>query len=120
MRQWQLHHIGIPTTEVKANEIYSSHYKFYSTPFGANPYRIQWHRYEPDSPLPEILKTVPHPAFKVDHLEKEIENKKILIPPYYPIPGFRAAIIEEDGAVIEFVETDLDDETLAYLESQVK
>ena len=120
MRQWQLHHVGIPTNEIKDKEIYSSHYKFYSTPFGANPYRVQWHRYEPDSSLPAILKTAPHLAFKVENIDKEIENKKVILGPYTPIPGYRVVIIEDEGMAIEFVETELDDDTLTALEEQVE
>jgi len=59
---------------------------------------------------------VPHIAFRVDDLEKEIAGKNILLDPYAPIDGYEVAIIEEDGAVIEFVKTDLDDETLAKME----
>lgn len=110
------HHMGIPTTEVKNNEIYHEEMKFSSTPFLHNEYRIQWHRFENGCELPDILKKTPHVAFKVDSIEKEIDGKKVILGPYEPIPGYRVAIIDFDGMPIEFVETDLSDEELASKE----
>lgn len=54
-----------------------------------------------------LLQTVPHVAFKVDSIDEAIIGKKILLEPYYPFDRFRVAIVEVDGAPIEFIETDL-------------
>ncbi len=110
------HHMGIPTDEVKEGEIYHEGMKFSSTPFLDNEYRIQWHRFEEGCELPEILKKAPHVAFKVDSIEEEIEGKNVILGPYEPIKGYRVAIIEFKGVVLEFVETDLTDEELAASE----
>ncbi len=111
------HHMGIPTQEVKEGEVYYENLKFTATPFGASEYRIQWHRFDKDCELPEIVKTVPHIAFRVDDLDAEIQGKKVVFGPYFPIKGFRVAmIITEEGFPIEFVETSLTDEELTALE----
>ncbi len=116
MREY--HHYGIPTTEMRPDEKYVEidNYKFYSTPFEANKYRIQWHRFPEGHGLPELVAQVPHIAFKVDNLDEEIKGAKILFGPYTPIEGFRLAMIEEQGVPIELVETKLTDEELAALE----
>ena len=61
-------------------------------------------RFEPDSPLPELVKTVPHVAFKVDDLEAELEGKNVLIEPNSPSKGVRVAFIVHNGAPVEFLE----------------
>ena len=42
------HHYGIPTAEKRADETFVEvqGFKFYSTPFEANKWHIQWHRFQ--------------------------------------------------------------------------
>jgi hypothetical protein len=61
-------------------------------------------RFEPDSPLPELVQTVPHVAFRVDDLEAELKGKEVLIEPSSPSEGVRVAFIVHNGAPIEFIE----------------
>lgn len=107
--KYQYHHIGIPTKEKHDGEKYSSTFKMYTTK-GDNEFRIQWHRFETDCPLHPLLQTIPHVAFKVDSIDEAIIGKKILLEPYYPFERFRVAVVEVDGAPIEFIETDLSEE----------
>ena len=100
------HHTGIPTCDVRKNERYSPTFKMYTTK-GDNCHRIQWHRFLPDCPLHPLIQRVPHVAFKVDSLEKAIEGKKLLLAPYSPFEGFKVAMVEIDGAPVEYLETDL-------------
>jgi hypothetical protein len=51
--------------------------------------------------------TVPHVAFKVDDLDRAIEGRNLIHGPDEPLEGFRVAFVEEGGAPIEFIETDL-------------
>ncbi len=121
MRDWKFHHLGIPTSDVKPDETYHEigSYKFYCTPFGANPYRVQWLRYPENCGLPEILQKVPHLAFKVDDIDEEINGKKVILGPYYPLEGFKVAIIEDEGIPIEFIQTDIDDDSLAEMDRDI-
>lgn len=114
------HHYGIPTTEKRADESYveAGEFKFYSTPFEANKWHIQWHRFPEGHGLPELVTKVPHIAFQVDDLDREIEGAKILFGPYTPLEGYRVVMIEEHGVPIELVETSLTDEQLASLEEE--
>jgi hypothetical protein len=98
------HHLGIPTTEKREGEKYLPDYKTYYSGYETSPYGIEWMRYEPDAPLPKLVKTVPHIAFEVDDLAKELEGKEILIAPNSPSEGVTVAFIVDNGAPIEFLQ----------------
>ncbi len=98
------HHLGIPTAEGKAGEVYLPAHKVHVSGYETSPYGIEWMRYEADSPVPELVKTVPHVAFQVDDLEAAIAGKTVLIAPNSPSPGVRVAFIVDDGAPVEFLE----------------
>jgi hypothetical protein len=98
------HHLGIPTTEVRDGEVFLPEFGMYVVPFDTNPFGIEWIRFEADSPLPELVKTVPHVAFQVDDLEAALEGREILISPNSPSEGVRVAFIVHDGAPVEFLE----------------
>ena len=66
-------------------------------------------RFEPDSPLPELVKTVPHVAFEVDDIATEIAGKTVLIDPNCPSEGVTVAFIVDNGAPIEFIQFDKTD-----------
>ena len=100
----EYHHVGIPTETVREGECYLDAFKMYVTSFDSNPYGIEWLRFDPDSHLPELVKTVPHVAFKVDDLEEALRGKTVLIEPNSPAEGVRVAFIVDDGAPIEFLE----------------
>ena len=63
-------------------------------------------RFEPEAPVPELGRTVPHVAFEVDDLSAEIAGKEILIAPNSPSPGVTVAFIVENGAPVEFLQFD--------------
>lgn len=72
--------------------------------FESSAFGVEWMRFDPDSPLPDLVKAVPHVAFTVDDLDAAIVGHEILIPPNSPSPGVRVAFIVENGAPIEFLE----------------
>jgi hypothetical protein len=98
------HHVGIPTDQSRPDEIYLEQYGVYVAGFETSPFGVEWMRFEPDSPLPEIVKTVPHVAFEVDDLEAAIAGHELLIEPNSPSEGIRVAFILHDGAPIELLE----------------
>lgn len=98
------HHIGIPTAIPRANEIFLEKYKMHVSGFDESPYGIEWMRFEPDSPLPELVKTIPHVAFEVDDLVDALRGKEVLISPNSPSDGITVAFIVDNGAPVEFLE----------------
>jgi hypothetical protein len=108
---YEYHHMGIPTDIPRPTEKYSSTFKMHTTD-GNNKFRIQWHRFEEDSPLHPLIKSVPHVAFKVNSMDEAIKGKNIILAPYFPFEGFRVAMVEIDGAPVEFIETCLSEEEI--------
>ena len=102
----QFHHFGIPTDIVQENETYLEEAKLYITDAGASANSIEWLRFERDSGMPDILKTLPHIAYKVDDLTKEMEGREILLEPFRPLDGLTAAFVIEEGAPIELMQFD--------------
>lgn len=101
--QFEYHHMGIPTTVVRANERYSSNFKMYTSGSEGSQFRIQWHRFEADSPLHAMIRSLPHVAFKVTDTEQAIAGKNVLLGPYCPFEGFKVAMVEDGGVPIEFI-----------------
>lgn len=100
---WRYHHLGVPTDIQRDNEKYIPQYKMYVSGFSSSPFGIEWMRFEPDSPLPEIVRTVPHIAFEVDDLEVALKDQEIIFPPGSPSNGVRAAMIIHNGAPVELI-----------------
>lgn len=61
---------------------------------------------------PYLIRTVPHVAFKVSSLADAIEGEEVILGPYEPVDGYFAAMINDQGAPVEFIETDLDDDEI--------
>jgi hypothetical protein len=100
------HHLGIPTTHARGGERHLPEYGMHVSGYETSPFGIEWMRFDDDSPLPELVRTVPHVAFEVDDLEAALEGREILIPPNSPSPGVRVAFIVDDGAPVELLEID--------------
>ena len=100
------HHLGIPTDTPREGETYLEQFKMYVSGYGTSLYGIEWMRFEPDCPLPELVKTVPHVAFEVDDLAAAIAGREILIEPNSPSPGITVAFIVDNGAPVELLQVD--------------
>ncbi len=103
-RGWRYHHMGIPTDRPRAGEQYLAHLGMHVSGFETSPYGIEWMRFEPDSPVSELVRTVPHIAFEVDDLDVEIEGKELLGDVSEPSEGVRVAMIVDNGAPVELLE----------------
>lgn len=98
------HHIGMPTTKQRPGETFLDEARLHITDPEASAYRIEWLRFEDDSPLPEILKTTAHLAYVVDDLDSALVNQDVLLEPFTPMEGVRVAFILDDGAPIELMQ----------------
>jgi len=97
-------HIGIPTSSSFEDEIDLPNLKMTVSDHENNPYGIQWQRYWENAPYPDLVKFVPHVAFEVDDLHKELNGKKIIIEPNSPSDGLLVAFIEVNGAPVELMQ----------------
>jgi hypothetical protein len=99
-------HIGIPTTGAFPGEIDLPHLKITVSDHKDNAFGVQWQRYWPDAPYPDLVKTVAHVAFEVDDLAAAIAGHTVIVAPNSPSPGVLVAIIAVNGAPIELMQVD--------------
>lgn len=99
----ELHHIGIPTSKTQENETYLEGAKLYVTDADSSPNKIEWLRFEADSPMPDLLKTTAHIAYKVDDIATEMAGRDVLLEPFSPMDGVTVAFVIEEGAPIELM-----------------
>ncbi|MCU0370796.1 MAG: hypothetical protein MUC31_05230, partial [Bacteroidales bacterium] len=99
---WRYHHLGIPTREIHSGEVYYAPLKFHVAGFSTSPFGIEWMRFDDDCDLHEIIRTVPHIAFEVDDLDRELAGCgcEIICEPGVPSQGVRAAMILHNGAPV--------------------
>ena len=98
------HHIGLPTEDPQADETYVEETKVWVTDPADHPCRVEFLRYEEDSPVTGPLREKPHVAYRVEELKTALEGKELLLEPFIPMPGLSVAFFEEDGVVIEYMQ----------------
>ena len=103
---WKFHHLGIPTKKKMPGERYLPQYKFFVSGFDTSPFGIEWMRFETDSPVSELIQSVPHLAFEVEDLDFELAERglRVLSEPESPSNGIRVAMVEHNGAPVELLE----------------
>ena len=100
----RFHHVGLPTDTVQPDETYVPATKVYVTSPDKHPYKVEFLRYEKDSPVTGPLRDLPHIAFETNNLKAEIKGQKVILGPFNPMPGLTVVFIVKDGAVYEFME----------------
>lgn len=98
------HHIGLPTPDRQPDEVYVEDTKVWVTDPADHPYRIEFLRYEEDSPVTGPIHGMPHVAYRVDDIAAALKGKEMLLEAFTPMPGLTVAFFEEDGAVIEYMQ----------------
>jgi len=100
----QFDHIGIVTTEEKPGQMFIEPTRVWITDFQKHPYRVEWLRYEPDTPVTGPVREMPHVAFRVESIAEASKGMKVLLEPFdagIAVVGFFQT---DDGAVVEFME----------------
>ncbi len=94
---WRYHHLGIPTDVRRPGEVHLERYGLHVSGFPTSPCGIEWMRFDDDSAVHPLVKSLPHVAFEVDDLEAALEGREVIGPPGSPSEGVRAAMIVVDG-----------------------
>ncbi|WP_300024499.1 hypothetical protein [uncultured Maribacter sp.] len=102
--KYQFSHIGIPTQEEKDWDGYYKPGKIHYTDFNSDEYAVEWVKFDADSPMPKMMRTIPHVAYLVDNLEEALLGRNILVEIFAPADGVRVAFIDHNGAPVEFME----------------
>ena len=97
-------HIGIPTTEDKKWSAYVEAGKVHITDSAADPYGVEWLKFEPDSPMHELIQKVAHIGFEVEDLDAAIKGAKVIVEPFFAMEGVRCAFVDNDGAPVELIQ----------------
>ncbi len=103
---WRYHHLGVPTVTPRPGERYLPELKMFVCGFEHSPFGIEWMRFEPGSPVSELVRTVPHLAFEVDDLEAAVAGRPLLGGVSSPGKGVRVAMFVDDGVPIEVLQFD--------------
>ena len=98
-------HVGVPTEDRQPGEMYVEATKVWVTDPAGHPNRIEYLRFEPDSPVHGPVRDLPHVAFRVDSLTAELEGGDILLGPFQATDTLRVVFVLRDGAVFEFMES---------------
>jgi hypothetical protein len=97
-------HIGIPAPQKRNGMRYLESKRLWLTSPAAHPFRVEWLWYEDGSPEVELVRTLPHVAYRVDSLEDALDGQRVVAQPFDVFGEVRVAFIEVDGAPIEFVQ----------------
>ncbi len=97
-------HVGIVTMEKKPGEIFIEPTRVWITDFSKHPYRVEWLRYEPDSPVTGPVRQGPHVAYRVASIAEASQGLKVLLEPFDVGFAVVAFFQTPDGAVIELME----------------
>jgi len=100
----EFHHLGLPTDDKQPGETYVPASKVWVTDPLKHKYRVEFLRFEPDSPVQGVVRNLPHFAFRVDSIPAAIAGEKVVLGPFEAMPGLTVVFIEKDGAVFEFME----------------
>ena len=100
----QFHHIGLPTDESHPGEFFVEDTKVWVTDPRRHPCRVEYLRFEPDSPVAGPVRELPHVAYRVDDIHAAIKGENVILEPFQPSPNFTVAFMLQDGAVIEYMQ----------------
>ena len=97
-------HIGLITEQKHQGEVFVEATRVWVTDYKEHPYKIEWLRYEPDSPVTGPVRTQPHVSFRVDDIAQASRGLKVLLEPFdvgFAVVGFYQS---EDDAVVELMQ----------------
>lgn len=100
----EFHHIGIPADAKRDSMRYLESKRLWLTSPADHAYRVEWLWYEQGSPETELIRSVPHVAYRVESLEEAMAGQRLLAEPFDVFGEVRVGFIEVDGAPVEFVE----------------
>ena len=101
----QFDHIGVPAPAKREGMRFLESKRLWLTSPAEHPFRVEWLWYEDGSPEAELVRTLPHVAYRVESLEDAMEGHPIVAEPFDVFGEVRVSFIEVDGAPVEFVQS---------------
>ena len=97
-------HVGVPTDIAREGEIYAEGIKTHIITPDTNEFHIEYLRFDSDTPLPKELQTLVHVAYKVDDLDRQLAENRVVVEPWMADEKTRIAFIMKDGILFELME----------------
>ena len=97
-------HIGMTSTVKRPNEMYVEATKVWVTDPKTSPERVEYLRYEDDSPVHGPMRDLPHVAFRVVNIDPFMQGEEVILGPFFATETLRVVFIYKDGLVWEFME----------------
>ena len=97
-------HIGVPADAKREGMRYLESKRLWLTSPADHPYRVEWLWYEAGSPEAELVRSLPHVAYRVGSLEEAMDGHRIVAEPFDVFGEVRVGFVEVDGAPVEFVQ----------------
>ena len=97
-------HVGMVTAEKKPGEVFIEPTRVWVTDAARHPYRVEWLRFEPDSPVTGPVREGPHVAYRVPSIAEASRGMKVLLEPFdvgFAVVAFYQAA---DGCVVELMQ----------------
>ncbi|WEJ57011.1 hypothetical protein [Devosia sp. FJ2-5-3] len=101
---FEFDHVGITTTVKQPQEDWVEQSRLWVTNPRNHPEHIEFLRYEPDSPTPDLVKNNPHVAYRIDDMQARLaEVDEVLIPPFIVGDFLEVAFVLKHGMVFEYM-----------------
>lgn len=97
-------HVGLPASRPMPGEEFVASTRLWRTNWQEHPYRIEWLRFEEDSPVPAQVRRMPHVAYRTADIHRAGEGLEPLLAPFDVGPRIVAFFRADDGAVVEFIQ----------------
>jgi hypothetical protein len=97
-------HIGIPAKAKREGMRFLESKRLWLTSPSDHPFRVEWLWYETGSPEHELVRSLPHVAYRVGSLEEAMAGRRVIAEPFDVFDEVRVSFVEVDGAPVEFVQ----------------
>ena len=98
-------HVGIPTSDDKDGFVWLQDDGVWVTNPREHPLNVEWVRYAPGSRMHPRLQENLHLAYRVQDLDRTLEGRDVLVPPFEFGGGFaKIAFVDVAGIVVELME----------------
>ena len=96
-------HVGVPTTQVRPNEVYVEKMKLYKIGPEHSEFNIEYLRFQDGTPFPEVMHFNPHVAYEVDCIEEAAKGAKVIVEPI-ELPDCTICFIIKDNVIYELLQ----------------
>ncbi len=98
-------HVGIPTDEKQPDENWVESTRVWVTNPREHKYRVEYLRFEPDTPCRWEVVNLPHVAYRVkaEDFPKLLEGMEILIEPFDVDENLSIAYVKQHGFPVEYM-----------------